>query len=216
MKEFIKVFGGLLLCFIMLVLFVLFMQHINAISVNGQEIVLPFSFSLRSANLPDAPFDYEIESGLLGKHNKITFMYERENGRQYTGRNILLGGKKFEFMDYVKTAKNMNYQRFSFYYPLWRDIHIGKYYIDLSNFSLGIILGLEKWKNPDGLGTVVFKSDMLKILYAKGTDTEIVEMDVLYTYKISEGFSLIPLARMRKHNINWFWQYRIGLNIRII
>ncbi len=165
-------------------------------------LILILSLSFRTANLPEQPFDYEIEGGLRGTHNRATMMIERENGSRYTGRNILLGNDRFEFSDFVKTAKRMNYQRFSAMYPL-------------NKFSIGLVLGLEKWGNPDGLASIKYKNKYVKFLYAKGLEQEIAELDIMYEYKLSKRISLIPLARLRHSGINTFWQCKGQININI-
>jgi len=179
-------------------------------------LILLMSISIRSANQPSNPFDYEITGGLRGENNRAVFLYERENGHYYTGRDIFIGNKRFEFVDFMKSAKSINYQRFSFFQPLENiPIGFGKYKIYLWNFYFGLMVSLEKWKNPDGLAMLSYRLDRIRLMYAKGFEKEIIEIDALYEYKITKRFSLIPKMIMRKLNNKLFWQYKIQVEFRI-
>jgi hypothetical protein len=83
-----------------------------------------YSISFRSPNQLPSPFDYENRVGFYSKSFSTEYLWERENGGFYYGREnkgiikakdviwnkMKLGTIEFGFRDFVRTARNINNQ----------------------------------------------------------------------------------------------------------
>ncbi len=160
-------------------------------------LILLFSFSIRTANIENQHFDYEYIGGIKDKNNRISFLYERENGRKYYGRDILFRYKYFEFNDYVKTAKKINSQKISFLYPKWKYTKIGFSY------------SLKEWKDSNVLLTALYRRKFCEIRYSRGFGREHIDIDLKKDINITPRLNLVPLISIRKYDDNLFYQFKI-------
>ncbi len=166
-------------------------------------LILLLSFSFRTANLSEKPFDYEIQGGLAGKTNKISYMFERENGTDYYGNDIKLSIKYFEFTNYIKTAKQINNQGFSFLYPKQKNLLIGCTY------------NLKKWEDPAVLFTIAYQKKFFNVRYFRGYNRENIDLDLKGKIDLNNRVKLIPLFMIKKYDDDIFWQFKVGLEIKL-
>lgn len=169
----------------------------------GIEILaLLFGLSMRSANLPNVPHDYELKFGVESHYSKSSYFTDRENGEYYHGYDVKYNLKYVRFTNYTRTAKNIDNQKLSLLCP------VGK-------FHFGISYATRKWGNPQPLITVVWKNKYVDIDYSKGKNSENIEMDIKYDIEISKQLSFIPLIVLKKFNTETFWQMKIGIKYKI-
>ncbi len=169
----------------------------------SEVLILLFSISLRTGNLPNQPFDYEITSGLNGQSNLISVMFERENGNYFWGQNTRYKyNKNIEFVSYVKTAKRISNQRVSFLYPF-------------RQLSFGIDFDFKDFSDGKLLLTGLFKNNYLNVKYSKGFGRENIEIDFKKSFEINKNFSLVPLLVIKKFDENIFYQFKIGFEIKL-
>ncbi len=167
--------------------------------MNINLLLLLFSLSIRSPNLENVSvFDYEVMLGLRGNDNKIAYVYERENGRQYFNSDIALKYKYFEFTNYIKSAKKIDSQKFSFLYPSWEGIKVGLSY------------SLEDWGDPNILFTVVAKSEIFSIRYSEGVSRVSIDVSLKKSFQIKNRVNLVPTISLRKYNSILFYQAKVG------
>ena len=164
-------------------------------------IILLLSLSFRSANIDNVPFDYEMIGGLKGKNNKVSLMFERENGRRYYGRDVFFSKDYVEFAEYVKTAKDINNQRLSFLFPKYEWL------------SLGYTISGRDWTTFRNLLTVKIKRKYILLMYSRNDNHRDIEGKISYEKRISKHVILKPLIVYRQYDKKMFWQSKIQLEI---
>lgn len=164
-------------------------------------MILLFSLSVRTANMPEMPLDYEVKGGIKRGDNTISFLRERENGKAYRGRDTNLQYSILEFRDYSRTAKGIDTQSLALLKG-WEHL------------SMGASVGLHEWKEPEGLGVVKYKRKFVSVRYSANSQSQYLDVDLSYEIPLTPRLSLMPLILIRDYN-NLFWQSKIQIEIKL-
>lgn len=85
-------------------------------------LMIWLAFSVRTPNIEQNPFDYEVSAGYETKvsfiKSEAKILFERENGNQYSGRNHNHDLKYLIIGEYVRTAKEISQQKVIVKYPI--------------------------------------------------------------------------------------------------
>lgn len=154
------------------------------------------SVSLRTANLDDHPFDFELSGGMENKYSKSSYLYERENDKYYYGGSIDYDFRYIKFKHYKKTAKNIDRQKLSVLYPV-------------KDFSFGFSYGTNRWKYGKYMITAQYVNDYIDIDYSVGKKTQSLEIVCKYKKKIRERLAIIPMIVLKKFDDTMFWQTKL-------
>lgn len=170
-------------------------------------LLLWFAFSVRTPNIENNPFDYEFSTGY---ETKISFiksdcklLFERENGRKYSGRIHNHDLKYLIIGEYVKTAKNISSQKIVIKYPkrLYQ-----------STLNLGLTSLWTDYVDNIITGYVGLKTPCMEFELIGLEKVEIFKIKAKYTYNITDNIFIEPNANTYYKNNKWdyFGKVKIG------
>jgi len=163
------------------------------------------SISLRTANVPDAPTDYEYKGGIETEFTHISGYRERENGVIYDGFTYNRISKHFYSDIIYKEAQNIDSQSFAYKMPV-------------NQWSLGGGINSQKWNHGEPMLMLGYANKIINITYQLANSRQIIDSKVSEKIPLKHGFYLEPLALYHYEIVNdekkTYWQAKVLLGYR--
>lgn len=156
------------------------------------------SLSLRTANIPDQPTDYEYAAGIKSETTEISGYRERENGIIYDGFNYNRS-TKYGYRNIIyKESDNIDSQSFALKY-----------------WGMGVGVNSQKWDHGQFMGMAQIKNSIMDISYEITSSRKIFNSKISYEMPLRGNFYLEPLGLYRHEKIenisNNFWQAKLNI-----
>lgn len=139
------------------------------------------SLSLRTANVPDQPTDYEYAGGVKSETTEMSGYRERENGVVYDGFDYSQSKKHFYSKIKYKEAQAIDSQSFALTYPV-------------NDWSFGAGLNSQKWNNGKPMMMMMYKNNVIDISYELASSRQIIDSKISEQIPLKDNFYLEPLA----------------------
>ena len=166
------------------------------------------SISLRTANVPDQPTDYEYKGGVKSETTEISGYRERENGIVYDGFNYNRS-KKFSYTSILyKEAQEIDSQSFAVKYPV-------------NDWGIGAGLNSQKWNHGKPMVVIQYRNEIVDVTYELASSRQIINSTISEQIPLRGNFYLEPLAKYHYELINKekkdYWQAKliIGYKFKI-
>lgn len=160
------------------------------------------SLSLRTANVPDKPTDYEYKGGYKTKTISVSGYRERENGIVYNGFNYKRNDKIFYSSIIYKEAYNIDSQTFVIKMPV-------------KNWSFGTGLNSQRWNYGRIIFMLQYNDGIIDLSYQLAENRQIINSKISQEISLKRGFFIEPLALYHYEIVdNYrtdFWQAKINL-----
>lgn len=165
------------------------------------------SVSLRNAKDTTAPYDYEYIYGCKTRWSDVRYLYERENGKYYSGHNINANLWWLHFSDFNREAYSLNLQSFSIEpYKHIKSIKVGA----------GVGYMLQDWRNGTPVCVCGVNHKYLESKYKTNfnrrwnVNFELRGKPIKITIGDVEGIALTPkIVYHRDNEDKLFWQFKL-------
>jgi len=175
------------------------------------SILIWMAFSAREPNITPNPYDYEYSGGWETKQSWIAtdarFLWERENGQNYTGRIHNYRAKYFVLGEYYKEAKSINQQKAILKYP-----NKTKHFT--TEIGFGVIL--KEYGNPEFTLYNRLKSKYVEMEISTFERLHFISIKAKYRWSHKTGFFIEPVTRfyMVPDKKDWSAKIKIGYQIK--
>ena len=158
------------------------------------------SLSLRTANVPGNPTDYEYKGGLKGETTEISGYRERENGIIYDGFNYKKSSPYYYSTIIYKEAQAIDSQTFAIKYPV-------------KNWGFGAGLNSQRWDHGKVMLMLQYSDGIVDISYQLASSRQIIDSKISEQIPLKGNFYIEPLASYHYEIIdnykNDFWQAKV-------
>ncbi len=163
------------------------------------------SLSLRTANVPESPTDYEYKAGLKGETTEMSGYRERENGIIYDGFDYKKSTEYFYSKITYKEAQAIDSQTFVLKYPI-------------KKWGIGAGLNSQRWDHGQSVIMIQYSDNIVDVSYLLSSNRQIINSKISEEIPLKDNFYLEPLALYHyeligKNKTN-FWQAKLLLGYK--
>ena len=160
------------------------------------------SLSLRTANLPDQPTDYQYMAGIKGEQSEMSGYRERENGIVYDGFLYKKSSDYFYSNIIYKEAYQVDSQSFMIKYPIRK-------------WGIGAGINSQRWDHGRAMVIIQYSDGIIDLSYQIASSRQIIDSKVSEEIPLKNNFYIEPLALYHYEKIgkytNDYWQAKINL-----
>ena len=160
------------------------------------------SISLRTANVPENPTDYQFKTGIKSDRSELSGERERENGIIYDG------------FRYRKSTKNF-YADIIYKQAYAVDSQVFVYKIPVRKWNFGAGINSQKWDHGRLMALIQYSDGIIDLSYQIASSRQIIDSKVSEEIPLKGNFYLEPLALYHYEKIGKytkdFWQAKLML-----